>query len=85
MSLKQIGRRIEKLEESTGVNIPGQAEEVLRHWAETGEFGLQDGRPVPLAVFDEIMHGPDRSSATGETSTPREGTPGRCSEALSDD
>ena len=55
MSLKQIGRRLEKLEASTGVNIPGQAEEVLRHWAETGEFGLPDGSPVPLAVFDEIM------------------------------
>jgi hypothetical protein len=65
MSLKQIGRRIEKLEESTGVNIPGQAEEVLRHWAETGEFGLPDGSPVPPAVFDEIMRRSQQSRATG--------------------
>ncbi len=47
MSLKQIGRRIEKLEHSTGVNIPEQAEEVLRLWADTGEFGLQDGSRYP--------------------------------------
>ena len=74
MSLKQIGRRIEKLEESTGVNIPDQAEEVLRHWADTGEFGLQDGSPVPVAVLDEIMSRARPSRATGETGTRFEGT-----------
>ncbi len=79
MSLKQIGRRIEKLEASTGVNISDQAEEALRHWADTGEFGLPDGSPVPLAVFDEVMRRVGYSTASSQAGAP-EGTPGTCPE-----
>ncbi len=62
-----MDRRLQRLEASTGVNIPNQVEEVFGHWAETGEFGLADGSPVPLAVFDEVMRrvGLREPTATG--------------------
>ncbi len=68
MSLKQIDRRLLRLEVSTGANIPNQVEEVFGHWAETGKFGLADGSPVPIAVFDEVMRrvGDAESTATVE-------------------
>jgi hypothetical protein len=55
MSLKQIERRIRKLEEKQGPDIEALLAEVLQHWEETGELGCADGSPVPLAVTDLII------------------------------
>jgi hypothetical protein len=55
MSLKQIERRIRKLEEKQSPDIEALLAEVVQHWEETGEFGCGDGTPVPLAVTDLII------------------------------
>jgi hypothetical protein len=55
MSLKQIERRIRKLEEKQGPEIETVLAKLVQHWEETGEFGCGDGTPVPLAVTDLII------------------------------
>ena len=55
MSLSQIQRRLQKLEETTQVNGPHQAANFLRHWGTTGEFCFPDGSPLTIPVLDEIM------------------------------
>ena len=57
MNFKGIKRRIEKLAAASAEDVPVdyQAEEVVRHWRETGEFSFPDGRRVPVEVFRHIV------------------------------
>ena len=55
MNFKGIKQRIEKLAAATEVPVAYQAEQVVRHWRETGEFSFQDGGRVPIAVFRHII------------------------------
>jgi hypothetical protein len=56
MNCKGIERRIQKLEAaSSEVPVAYQAEEILCHWRETGEFSCPDGSQVPIAVYRQII------------------------------
>jgi hypothetical protein len=56
MNYKGIERRIQKLvAASSEVSVAYQAEEILRHWRETGEFSCPDGSRVPIAVYRQII------------------------------
>jgi hypothetical protein len=57
MNFEGIKRRIEKLATAAGEEPPVayQAEQVVRHWRETGVLSLPDGRRVPLEVFRHIV------------------------------
>jgi len=57
MNFKGIKRRIEKLAAASAEAVPvaWQAEEVVRHGRETGEFSSPDGRQVPIAVYRHII------------------------------
>jgi hypothetical protein len=63
MNLKAIKRRIEKLAAASEGSVVYQAEEVLRHWRETGELSNPDGSRISVAVFRQItacaLDGPD--------------------------
>ena len=52
--MKQIARRIERLERRLAVSTRSQAAGLIRHWREAGEFGSGAGHSIPLAV-DESM------------------------------
>jgi hypothetical protein len=56
MNGKGIERRIQKLvAASSEVSVACPAEEILRHWRETGEFSCPDGSRVPIAMFRQII------------------------------
>jgi hypothetical protein len=57
MNLKGIKRRIEKLAAAAAEEAPVayQAEQVVRHWRETGEFSFPDGRRISVEVFRHII------------------------------
>ncbi len=56
MNRKAIERRIQKLvAASSEASAAYQAEEILRHWRETGEFSYPDGSRVSVEVFREIV------------------------------
>jgi hypothetical protein len=54
MNFKGIKRRIQKLAAASEVSVAYQAEEVLRHWRETGELGYPDGRRISVEVFRKV-------------------------------
>jgi hypothetical protein len=62
MNFKGIKRRIQKLAAASveAVPVDCQAEEVVRHWRETGEFSCPDGSRVPIAVFWQIIWAEER-------------------------
>jgi hypothetical protein len=62
MSLKQMERRIRKLEEKRGPDVEALLAGVLQHWEETGEIGCADGSPVSLAVIDFLMSEADSAN-----------------------
>jgi hypothetical protein len=55
MNFKGIKQRIEKLAAATEVPVAYQAEQVVRHWRETGDLRFPDRRRVPIAVFRHII------------------------------
>ena len=57
MNLKGIKRRIEKLAAASAEAVPVayQAEQVLRHWRETGHLSKPDGSPMSVEVFRRVM------------------------------
>ena len=55
MNLKGIKRRIEKLAAVSELSVDYQAEQVLRHWRETGHLSNPDGRPMSVEVFRRVM------------------------------
>ena len=65
MNFEGIKRRIEKLATAAGEEPPVacQAEQVVRHWRETGELSNPDGSRISVAVFRQItacaLDGPD--------------------------
>jgi hypothetical protein len=57
MNFKGIRRRIEKLAGASAEEVPvaHQAEQVLRHWRETGQLSNPDGSRVSVEVFRHII------------------------------
>ena len=57
MNFKALKRRIEKLAAASEVPAAYQAEDVLRHWRETGELSHPDGSRISVEVFRQITEG----------------------------
>jgi hypothetical protein len=55
MNFKGIKRRIDKLAAASKLPVAYQAEELVRHWCETGEFSYPDGSRVSVEVFRHIV------------------------------
>jgi hypothetical protein len=57
MNFKAIKRRIEKLAAASEGSVVYQAEDVLRHWRETGELSYPDGSRISVEMFRQITEG----------------------------